>query len=262
MGFKRALRASASLLLAWAFTTGCTVNAASTPTAMQCRRCRSVATGNSAWVIHCAGAQLTPVQNDSTLNCGDGVSEADGDIGFCCGTYRPAAPVQSITVWAVRMARPAIRVLGQKRPTELRPDTRVWRRCKRRERQFSVLLHQRSCHEQLRTRCERCGLYWRLVRFLVLVDRYANRRQFGAQLQRPRRLATTVPHSIAASGFTQGTSSCSADSSCRRLYRQTRSGSPARLRIRRIKLRPRSLAALPLQVPTASRSIAVRTIDT
>jgi hypothetical protein len=82
MGLNRALGTSASLVLAWAFTTGCTVNAASTT---PCSVDAQVAcTGDS--VGYSCDNTATPQQNDSTLNCGAGVTEPDGDTGFCCGT--------------------------------------------------------------------------------------------------------------------------------------------------------------------------------
>jgi hypothetical protein len=81
MGFKRALGASTSLLLAWAFTTGCTVNAASTT---QCNADAQVACTGNLVGYSCQGAAL-PQQDDPTLSCGTGVSEPNGDTGFCCG---------------------------------------------------------------------------------------------------------------------------------------------------------------------------------
>jgi hypothetical protein len=79
MGLNRALLASAPLVIAWAFNTGCTVNAASTT---QCSVDAAVNCPGSVG-YSCDGA-VTPMQNDSSLTCGAGVSEADGDIGYCC----------------------------------------------------------------------------------------------------------------------------------------------------------------------------------
>jgi hypothetical protein len=87
MGLNRAFRASASLVLAWAFATGCTVNSASTT---QCSVDAGVAcTGNSVG-YSCQG-DATPQQTDSSITCGAGVTEADGDTGFCCGVQASSA---------------------------------------------------------------------------------------------------------------------------------------------------------------------------
>ena len=94
MGFNRALGASALLALAWAFATGCTVNAASTT---QCSvDAGVVCTGNSVG-YSCQG-DATPRQDNSALNCGAGVTEADGESGFCCDTQAGTACTIDTTV--------------------------------------------------------------------------------------------------------------------------------------------------------------------
>jgi hypothetical protein len=80
MGFNRALRVSASLVFAWAFVSGCTVNATSTT---QCNVDAAVNCTNNSVGYSCQG-DVTPQQNDVTLNCGAGVTEPNGETGFCC----------------------------------------------------------------------------------------------------------------------------------------------------------------------------------
>jgi hypothetical protein len=72
------VRASALCVLAWAFASGCTVNA-NDSNATQCRIDSNVlCTGNFVG-YSCQG------DRQPSLDCGAGTVEADGETGYCCG---------------------------------------------------------------------------------------------------------------------------------------------------------------------------------
>jgi hypothetical protein len=87
MGSNRAFGVSALLLFAWAFATGCTVNAASTT---QCNVDAGVSCMGNSVGYSCQG-DARPPQNDSALSCGAGVAEASGETGFCCAVQSSSA---------------------------------------------------------------------------------------------------------------------------------------------------------------------------
>ncbi len=87
MSFNHALRAAAAVVVVWAFTTGCTVNQVSTA---QCSADAAVACNGNSLGYSCSG-EVTPVQDNSTLTCGAGVTEADGNIGYCCAVEASSA---------------------------------------------------------------------------------------------------------------------------------------------------------------------------
>lgn len=82
MHFKHSFQMGGLLLVSWALATGCTVT--STNTTDTCSLDTAVACGAGQAGYSCSGTQTPTVAVDSTLNCGAGVSEASGDLGYCC----------------------------------------------------------------------------------------------------------------------------------------------------------------------------------